>query len=163
MIEAGASENHIDLGGLPITRLRLSHGAGSADVNFSAPNPAVLSELRLAVDAGKTDAHNLGNANFQTLLVEGGAASCLLDFSGNARQDASARISTAMASVEVRIPRDLAVEVTSSNVLGQPRADAGFSQRGATWLSPAAAAGSPIQLRIHSSMVMGKLLLSSST
>lgn len=160
-IEAGASENHIDLGGLPITRLAVSHGAGLSEVTFSAPNPVVMSELKLAVGAGKTEAFKLGNANFQTLAVEGGAASYVIDFQGTAVQNASARIATAMASVEVRIPPELAVEVTSTSLMGQPRADSGFVQRGNAWLSPAAAQGKPIQLRLHSSMVMGQLLLRS--
>lgn len=161
VIEAGASENHIDLGGLPITRLRLSHGAGSAEVNFSAPNPVVMTELKLGVGAGKTEARNLGNANFQTLLVEGGAASCILDFGGGPLNNASAQISTAMAAVDVRIPIELAAEISSENLLGQPRADAGYVLRGSTWLNPAAAEGKPIQLRIRSAMVMGQLQLRS--
>ncbi len=161
VIDAGASENHIDLGGLPIARLQLSHGAGAAEVTFSAPNPVVMSELKFAVGAGKTDGLYLGNANFKTLLVDGGAASYVLDFAGATLENATARISTAMALVELRIPPALAVEVTSENLLGQPRADLGFAQHGHVWLSPAAVQGKPIQLRIHSSMVMGQLQLRS--
>jgi hypothetical protein len=160
-VEAGASESHIDLGGLPITRLNLSHGAGAFDVTFSAPNPAVMSELKLSVGAGRTDAHQLGNANFQSLLVEGGAASYTLDFSGAALKNASARISTAMASVQARIPSELAAQVTSENMLGQTRAEPGFTWNGRAWLSRAATEGKPIQLRIHSAMVMGQLQLRS--
>jgi hypothetical protein len=161
VIEAGASDNHIDLGGLPIPRLQLSHGAGAMEITFSAPNPVVMSELKFAVGAGKTDGLYLGNANFKTLLVDGGAASYVLDFAGATLENATARISTAMASVELRIPTALAVEVTSENLLGQPRADLGFAQHGHVWLSPAAVQGKAIQLRIHSSMVMGQLQLRS--
>ena len=161
VIEAGASESHVDLGGLPITRLQLSHGAGLAEVTFSEPNLVAMRELKFAVGAGRTEAFKLGNANFQTLLVEGGAASCVLDFGGSAWQSSTARISTAMASVELRIPPELAVEVTSEKLLGQARAEPGFVQRGNTWLSPAAAQGKPIQLWIRSSMVIGQLSLRS--
>jgi hypothetical protein len=161
VIEAGASENHIDLGGLPITRLNLRHGAGAFDVTFSAPNPVVMSELKFGVGAGRTEAHQLGNANFRSLLVEGGAANYILDFSGAGPQNATARISTAMASVEVRIPEGLAAEVTSENVLGQTRTDPGFTWNGGAWLSRAASEGKPIQLRIRSAMVMGQLHLKS--
>jgi hypothetical protein len=159
VVEAGASENHIDLGGLPITRLNLSHGAGAFDVAFSVPNPVVMSELKFGVGAGRTEAHQLGNANFRSLQVDGGAASYVLDFSGAGLQGASARISTAMASVEARIPVELAAQVTSENLLGQTRADPGFSWDGGAWLSRAASEGKPIQLRIHSAMVMGQLHL----
>jgi hypothetical protein len=161
VIEAGASENHIELGGLPITRLQLSHGAGAAEIRFSAPNPVVMNELKLAVGAGKTDALDLGNAHFKTLLVDGGAAGYVLDFAGTTLANATARISTAMASVELRVPAALAVEVTSENMVGHPHADLGFAQRANVWLSPAAVQGKPIQLRVHSSTVMGQLQLRS--
>jgi hypothetical protein len=161
VIEAGASENHIDLGGLPLTSVQLNHGAGAAEVTFSAPNPVSMRELRFAVGAGKTDAYNLANANFQVLQVDGGAAGYVLDFAGAPLQNAMGRISTALASVELRIPVDRAVEVTSENLFGQPRADPGFVQQGKVWLSPAAVQGKPIELRIHSSTVMGQLQLRS--
>jgi len=160
-IETGASETHIDLGALPITRLNVSHGAGAFDIAFSSPNPLVMSELKLSVGAGRTNARQLGNANFQSLVVEGGAASYTLDFSGTALQDASAKISTAMASVQARIPAGLAVQVMGENTLGETRADPGFTWNGAAWLSRAASEGKPIQLRIHSAMVMGQLQLRS--
>lgn len=53
VIEAGASENHIELGGLPLTSVQLNHGAGAAEVTFSTPNPVVMRELKFAVGAGK--------------------------------------------------------------------------------------------------------------
>lgn len=161
VIEAGASENHVELGGLPITRLNLSHGAGAFDVTFSAPNPVVMSELKFGVGAGRTVARQLGNANFRSLVVDGGAANYTLDFEGATLQNATARISAAMASVAVRIPAELAVEVTSANLLGETRADAGFTWNGGAWLSRAASQGKPIQLRIHGAMVMGQLHLTS--
>lgn len=161
VIEAGASENHINLGGLPLTSVQLNLGAGAAEVTFSTPNPLLMRELKFAVGAGKTEAYNLANANFQLLQVDGGAAGYVLDFAGAALQNATARISTALASVEVRIPPERAVEVTSESLLGQPRADSGFVQRGKEWLSQAAALGKPIELRIHSSTVMGQLQLRS--
>lgn len=158
-IAAGASENHLELGGLPIKELEINHGAGSVDVTFSTPLPIPTRRMKFGVGAGKTDAYKLGNVNFQELAVEGGAASCLVDFSGSGVQNGSVRLSTAMAGVEARIPSGLAAEVTSENLLGQPQADSGFTHRGGVWLSRAAAEGKPVQLRIRSTMVMGQLRL----
>ena len=159
-IAAGASENHLELGGLPLTRLEIGHGAGSVAVTFSEAVPTSRVVMKFGVGAGKTDVYGLGNVDFEDLAVEGGAASCLLDFSGEALQSGAARIATAMASVEVRVPEGLSTEVTSDNLLGRPHADAGFARRGGCWLNHAAAVGKPVQLRIRSAMVMGSLRLS---
>lgn len=157
-IAAGASENHLELGGLPITRLEINHGAGSVDVIFSAPLAAQTSLMKFGVGAGKTSVTGLGNVTFEDLAVEGGAASCLLDFSGTGLESGTVRLSTAMASVEVRIPKDLPAEVTSENLLGRPQADLGFVRRGNAWVTPAALE-KPTKLRIRSTMVMGQLRL----
>lgn len=158
-IAAGASENRLELGGLPLTSLEIKHGAGSVDVSFSAPITVPTKTMRFGVGAGKTDVHHLGNVNFEELSVDGGAASCMLDFSGSAVVAGTARLSTAMAGVEVRIPAGLAADITSENWLGQPVADEGFSRRGGVWLTRAAVEGKPIKLRIRSTMVMGQLRL----
>jgi hypothetical protein len=55
----------------------------------------------------------------------------------------------------------LSAQVMRENLLGQTRADPGFIWNGAAWLSRAASEGKPIQLRIHSAMVMGQLHLTS--
>lgn len=158
-IAAGASESHFELGGLPIKRLEINHGAGAVEVMFSAPLPVPTALMKFGVGAGKTKVYKLGNVNFSELSVDGGAASCMLDFSGSILTAGAVRLSTAMAAVEVRIPAGLAAEVTSDTLLGQPHADTGFSRRGGGWLSRAAADGKPIQLRIRSTMVMGQLHL----
>lgn len=158
-IAAGASENLVELGGLPLRRLEINHGAGSMDVTFSTPVPVPTKTIRFAVGAGRTDVRGLGNVNFEELSVEGGAARCILDFSGKGLTAGSVRIATAMASVEVRIPPGLAAEVTSENLLGRPQADAGFIQGGGAWRTRGAGETGSIQLHIRSSMVMGQLRL----
>jgi hypothetical protein len=160
-VAAGASENQLDLGGLPLRRLEVNHGAGSMDVTFSTPVQGRTSSMKFAVGAGKTVVTRLGNVNFEELAVEGGAASCVLDFSGTGLTSGRVRVSTAMASIEARIPAALSTEITSEHLLGHPQADAGFTRQGNTWLNPAAAKGTPIQLRIRSALVMGQLRLQS--
>ncbi len=157
-IAAGASENHFELGGLPLTRLEANHGAGSMEARWSTPVPGTVGRMKFGAGAGKTELYGLGNVPFEELLVEGGAASYLLDFSGQSLESGFVRVSTAMASVEVRIPSTLPAEVTSEVLLGHPEA-IGFRRRGDVWLTPAAADGSPVKLRIKSSMVMGRLSL----
>lgn len=73
--EGGASENVLDLGGLPLSRLVIKHGAGKLDIDFSAPNPHEMSLLELGSGAGGMEIRNLANANFAEMRVDGGAAS----------------------------------------------------------------------------------------
>lgn len=158
-LEAGASENHSELGALPITRLEMSHGAGTSYVNFSAPNPTVMTQLKLGVGAGRTEVRKLSNANFEHMSVEGGVATYVLDFGGDVRRTAEVNLATAKGSIEMRIPTALAVEVTSENLRGQPLVDAGFTKQGSRWVSKPVIDGKPPVLRIRSSMVLGQLSL----
>ena len=74
-LETGASEADLDLGGLPISRLFVKHGAGKTDIRFSAPNPVPMSLFEISSGAVAMEVQHLANANFAEMTVEGGAAS----------------------------------------------------------------------------------------
>ena len=111
-IETGAGECSLDLGGLPITRLELKHGADKMDLDFSAPNPQRMSLLDLGSGAGSTEIKNLANANFAGMNVEGGAVGYILHFGGELQRDARVRIQTGLASIEISIPKSTAAKIT---------------------------------------------------
>src|SRR5579864_2480852 len=79
-IAAGASENHFELGGVPLTGLEANHGAGSMEARWSTPVPGTVGRMKFGAGAGKTELYGLGNVPFKELLFEGGAASYLRDF-----------------------------------------------------------------------------------
>lgn len=160
-IDAGASGMHVDLGGVPITRLDMSHGAGTTELDFSAPNPVQMSRLKLGVGAGEIKARNLANANFDEMAVGGGAASCKLDFAGTLRREANVRVDTAMSSVEVRIPPETPARIVSVVVLGTPEVDDAFVYRDGMYWTAAAVEGRVPLLRLHNSVALGKLSLRS--
>jgi len=115
--------------------------------------------LKFGVGAGRTEVHQLGNANFEDLSVEGGVANYVLDFGGDLTRTAEVRLAITKGSIEVRIPTALAVEVTSENLRGKPRVDRGFVKQGSRWVSKPVIDGKPPVLRIRSSMVLGQLSL----
>jgi hypothetical protein len=160
-IDAGASENRLELGGVPLTRLMLNEGAGKATVLFSAPNPAHMDLLKLGVRAGAVEAHGLANAAFEQMRVEGGAAGVQLDFGGTLQVDGQVQIATALSGIELIIPVDLAGEVTWSSLLGVPVVDAGFTRRDDAYCTPAALAAIEPRLRIHNAAALGGLRLRS--
>ncbi len=158
-IEAAAGGNYIDLGGLPITRLEITDGAGAMRLDFSRPNPQPMSLLKLTVGAGSIDATNLLNANFVYLHVDGGAASYKLHFGGELRQEASALISSAVSGVELRFPVTTAVKLTTESILGNPNMDAGFvRQEGAIWTRAAFEGTLPV-LNIRCTTAFGNVQL----
>jgi len=110
-LEVGACEAEFDLGGLPIKELSLEIGAASGRIDFSEPNPERLTELNIEVGASSLEIHNLGNANFEEMHFEGGAASCELDFQGDFDGEAEVELEIGLGSLDIFIPRDLAIRV----------------------------------------------------
>jgi hypothetical protein len=161
-VEIGASENRLDLGGLPISRLVVKHGAGKTAIDFSAPNPHAMSLMDIAAGAGSTELRHLANAHCAELLVEGGMAAYVLDFGGTLQQDAHARISAALSSVEVVVPAATAARITSESPLGHVDIGEGFTpQEGAFW-TPAALTGQTPVLTVSASVALGSVLLRTS-
>ncbi len=158
-IETGASESKLETGGLPLREMALLFGAGKADLAFSAPNPERMERLKIALGAGAVEVIGLGNANCAELVVEGGAMSCCLDFAGQMRAATNARISTAMASVELRVPVELAARLTSEGFASSVSASGPWVRQGTTYVTGAASAGAPVLLQIHNSSALGSLIL----
>ena len=158
-IESGASDNSLDLGGLPISRLVVRQGAGKVDMDFSSPNPEVMSLFNLGVGAGGAEVRNLANAVFIEMAVEGGAAAYKLDVGGPLQRSAHVGIATGMSSVEIVVPASTAVRITSESLLGSLDLGDGFTKKeGAFWTEGALGGGAPV-LTIHTSVALGMLRL----
>jgi hypothetical protein len=159
IVEAGASEHKLDLGGLPLQRLEVKHGAGKMDIDFSAPNPEPMSMLNLGSGAGSIDVRNLANANFDEMILEGGAASFGVHFGGQLQRDGHVRISTGVSSVDLTIPSSTAAKLYSESVMGSLHVDKSFTKTKGAYLTEAAVAeGSPM-LTIRLTVALGSLNL----
>ena len=158
-VEIGASENTLDLGGLPISHLAVKHGAGKTDINFSAPNPQVMSLLEIGAGAGSTELRNLANANCAEIIIEGGMAAYTLDFGGTLRQDTHARISAGLSSVTITIPVTTAARVTADMPLGHVEPGDGFTTREGAFWTRAALEGQRPMLTIAANVALGSLTL----
>ena len=97
-LEGGASENTLDLGGLPLTNLKMNQGAGKFTVDFSSPNPAAMEELNLDGGAAAFEMRNLAHANVAEMSISGGAASYHFDFGGVLQRNAEATFNVGAAS-----------------------------------------------------------------
>lgn len=161
-VEIGASENSLDLGGLPISRMVVKHGAGKTDIDFSAPNPQAMSLMEIGAGAGSTELRHLANAHCAELLIEGGMAGYVLDFGGTLQQDSHARISSALSSVEVSVPASTAARITTESSLGHVEIGEGFTTKDGAFWTPAALEGRTPVLSISVNVALGSLKLRAS-
>ncbi|HEX6817995.1 MAG TPA: hypothetical protein VF120_06430 [Ktedonobacterales bacterium] len=158
-LESGASEAHLDLGGLPLTRLIARLGAGKFNLDFSMPNPQLMTVLDVSSGAGSMDVHNLANANCPEIVLNGGAAAYTFDFGGTLQRETHVRISTGLSSVSIAIPSQTAATITSESFLGSIEVGDGFTKQGGAYLTPQAIKGSTPLLRIATSVALGAVCL----
>ncbi|MBC8504514.1 MAG: hypothetical protein ISR58_11390 [Anaerolineales bacterium] len=116
-IKAGAYSGELELGGLSLTKLHISDGAADVMVNFDEPNQTVMRTLRYETGASNIVMTNLANANFETMIFQGGAGNYELDFSGELQNDAEAIIETGLSNIVLTIPENSNVEITTEGGL----------------------------------------------
>jgi hypothetical protein len=110
-IIAGAYQGDIELGGLSLTELHITDGAADVRVDFDEPNQEVLEDFNYETGASSVVLTNLGNANFKSMVFQGGAGNYELDFSGEMQADADVLVQTGLSNLLVTVPDDLNVQV----------------------------------------------------
>ncbi len=116
-LDIGACEAELDLGGVPLRELDIDIGAASGTIDFSEPNPERLRELDIEIGASSLEIFNLGNANFESMTFEGGAVSCEMDFYGDLKGESYVELEVGLGSVDIIVPRNLALRVESDDGL----------------------------------------------
>jgi hypothetical protein len=158
-LTGGAAQAHYELGGLPLTALKINQGAGDFRYTFSAPNPHPMEVMSVDAGAGSMDFQNLANANFSELKLNGGAASYKLDFGGTLRRNGTVKISAGAASVEIRVPPNVPAQIIPDTTLVDFNAGNGLVKTdGAYWTEAALRSQSPL-LTIHANVSLGSLHL----
>jgi hypothetical protein len=157
-INAGATETAFDLGGLPLARLVIKGGAGRFDVDFSQLNPVSMSYMDLGAGAGVFSARRLANANFSTMRMGGGIAACTLDFAGELRRDATARIDAGFGSVDISVPAATPTVVRTKAFAAAKHA-MGFTKKGDAFYTLGALEGRRPLLSIELSLAFGSLAM----
>jgi hypothetical protein len=158
-LEGGASESEIDLGGVPLRSLTVKYGAGSQEFDWSAPNPEVMEQISVSAGAANLEMENLANANFVKLNLDGGATNFELDFGGSLQRDASVKINSGMAAVELSVPASTAAKIETDAVLGSTDVGDGYMKREGAFWTEAALAGTTPTLSVFAQVVMGAISL----
>lgn len=158
-VESGASDNALELGGLPLTGLTLRQGAGKLACRFSTPNPTELGKLEVEAGAVGLEIAGLGHAGFGEMRLDGGAAAYDLDFSGALRRDGRVRISTGVSAVTLRIPAGTAAKIYPESILGGLDVGDGFTKREGAFCTQAALSGGAPVLIVEAKVALGSLAL----
>jgi len=154
-INAGAYQGRYDFGGLALTNLTIKDGASDVDVSFSAPNLTKMSVLRYETGASNVELTGLANANLSTLIFNGGAGDYTLDFSGELKQDATARIEAGFGNLMLVIPEGVDARVTVEGGAINVNHSSGWGQSNRTYTQD----GSGPTLTIIVKMAAGNLTI----
>jgi hypothetical protein len=111
VINSGAYNGNIDLGGLSLLSLEVTDGAADVDLRFSRLNQVEMDTLRYQTGASSVSLRGLANANFDRMIFKSGAGDYTLDFSGDLQRDMDVSIDSGMSSIEIIVPRGVPVEV----------------------------------------------------
>ncbi len=112
-LELGASSAGLELGGLPLRRLRMSQGAADLELDFERPNPVEMASLTYTGGASRCSLRGLANANTSRIEVAGGGGVFHLDFSGKLRRDLSVKVEAGAGEMTLAFPEEADVEVTT--------------------------------------------------
>jgi hypothetical protein len=154
-INAGAYNGTFDLGGLSLTNLTVKDGAANVNLTFSEPNLVEMSLLRYETGASEVKLAGLANANFSTLMFNGGAGSYTLDFSGTLTREGIVNISAGAGDVQLVIPKDVNAKVTVESALASINLSSGWTQNGSEYTQK----GTGPELTIIVKMAAGNLTI----
>jgi hypothetical protein len=134
IINAGAYEGNYEFGGLALTDLTIKDGAADVDLAFSEPNQTEMSVLRYETGASDVKLTGLANANFETMLFNGGAGNYHLDFSGDLQRDATVTVECGLSDLQLVIPEDFNAKVTVEGAAVNVNHSSGWAQNSNTYL-----------------------------
>jgi hypothetical protein len=154
-INAGAYEGNYEFGGLALRNLTIKDGASSVKAAFSEPNQTKMTVFRYETGASNVELTGLANANFSTLIFNGGAGSYTLDFSGELAGDATARVETDFGDLMLVIPKDVNARVTIEGAAVNVNHSSGWGQSDHTYIQ----AGSGPTLTLIVKMAAGNVTL----
>jgi hypothetical protein len=133
-LNLGAVQADVDLTGLSLRSVQFRTGASETRVRFGEPNPVACDELDMQAGAAAFTVTGIANANCRRLTFSGGVGDVTLDFTGEWRQPMAADINVSIGSLNLRIPRDVAVSIRLNRFLASFE-QRGFTKRGSTYYS----------------------------
>ena len=110
-IKTGVGQNVIDFSGLKLRELDIEAGVGETQLSMLSPNSIVCRSLAIENGVGALEVTGLGNFGCQQLEFRGGVGAAIIDFSGEWETPGQVEIKVGIGGVEIKLPRDLGVEL----------------------------------------------------
>ncbi|MGD2144509.1 MAG: toast rack family protein [Anaerolineae bacterium] len=131
-VRVGAGDGELDFTSLKVTDLDVDIGGGDLILRFEEPNAVAMDHLTLDAGASKIEVHGVGNANPETMRLQGGVGDILLDLTGAWSHSAEVKVRAGAGALTFRLPDDIGVEVEARG--GLAKVDAyGLKQMGSTY------------------------------
>jgi hypothetical protein len=134
VVQAGAYEGDLELGGLPLSSLEVSDGAANVRLKFSQPNPGEMNTLRYSTGASSVRLTGLSNANFSSMIFRSGAGDYTLDFSGELKRDAVVTVESGISQVVIIVPDGTSARVDFSGGLTSVKTSGGWQKSGGAFV-----------------------------
>lgn len=154
-IGAGAYSADYELGGLSISKLKITDGASSVKLKFSSPNLVRMESFVYETGASKVSLKGLANANIKEMVFRGGAGDYELDFSGLLVQDQYIKIESGISKVKIIVPEGTAAQVKFASGLANIEVSGNWIKQGELYLL----AGTGPVVMIEASIAAGTLEL----
>ena len=158
-LELGASSTTLELGGLPIRRLRMSQGAADLVLSFDRPNPTEMTSLTFSGGASGCTLKDLANANAARVEVYGGGGTFFLDFSGRLRRDLAVKVEAGAGEVTLSVPEATTIEVQTHTGLALVDFRGTWNKSAGGLYRHAGAAGQGPKITVDAAVLAGKLRL----
>ena len=155
MVQAGAYDGNMELGGLALKSLTVKDGASNVELSFDQPNQTEMSILRYETGASEVKLTGLANANFSTLAFSGGAGNYTLDFSGELQRDAVVTVGSGLGNMTLIIPEEVDAVVTVEGTALNISHGSGWVQNGQKYTQ----SGSGPTLTVVVKMAAGNLVI----
>jgi hypothetical protein len=115
--EIKAGESDFDLGDIHLRDFELDNWAGEVKVDFDKPNRTDMDVFDVNVHIGETELANLGNANLNEAIINGGIGEMRVDFNGELKTKVMARVDLDIGETTIIVPEKLAVKMKVSKFL----------------------------------------------
>lgn len=131
----GISESEIDLSGMTVEEVEIEAGVGEMALSMLSRNQMVCREVSIRSGVGEFKATGLGNFRVNRLHFQGGVGGALLDFSGDWEEVAEVLVEVGVGGVQIRLPRNLGVELRATKSFLSGIDVSGFRQEGEVYYS----------------------------
>ncbi len=138
-VDTGAGETQIDLTGLNVARVNITHGVGSLKVTVDEPQEAVCRSMDIACGVGEMQLRGLGNLMPETIDIKGGLGRAWLGFDGARPGRTQAHLVVGIGNLDIELPAEFGVRVLApgdaSDSLCLPMEH--FARRAGAYVNPA--------------------------